>query len=75
MTRYRVSMDIGGTFTDVVTRVPACSGGDVCSMMGLGVNPGNVEPWLEATSDPGDEFPMFIEFYGYRTDSGGGATT
>lgn len=32
-------------------RVPACSGGDVCSMMGLGVNPRTGEPWLEATNE------------------------
>ena len=32
-------------------RVPACSGGDVCSMMGLGVNPRNGEHWLEATNE------------------------
>lgn len=82
--------------------VPACSGGDVCSMMGLGVNPRNGEQWLEATneavgfgahvggdgedgimhlSEPGcrnnpvevleTKSPMFIESYGYRTDSGG----
>lgn len=31
--------------------VPACSGGDVCSMMGLGVNPRNGENWLEATNE------------------------
>ncbi|MCX5215483.1 hydantoinase B/oxoprolinase family protein [Kitasatospora sp. NBC_00240] len=31
--------------------VPACSGGDVCSMMGLGVNPRNGEPWVEATNE------------------------
>jgi N-methylhydantoinase B len=31
--------------------VPACSGGDVCSMMGLGVNPRNGESWLEATNE------------------------
>ncbi|RKN06278.1 hydantoinase B/oxoprolinase family protein [Streptomyces radicis] len=31
--------------------VPACSGGDVCSMMGLGVNPRTGEPWLEATNE------------------------
>ena len=31
--------------------VPACSGGDVCSMMGLGVNPRNGQPWLEATNE------------------------
>ena len=86
----------------VPDRVPACSGGDVCSMMGLGVNPRNGEPWLEATneavgfgghahgdgedgimhlSEPGCrnnpvevlemKSPMFIESYGYRTDSGG----
>lgn len=83
-------------------RVPACSGGDVCSMMGLGVNPRNGEAWLEATneavgfgahsggdgedgimhlSEPGcrnnpvevleTKSPMFIESYGYRTDTGG----
>jgi N-methylhydantoinase B len=32
-------------------RVPACSGGDVCSMMGLGVNPRNGAAWLEATNE------------------------
>lgn len=83
-------------------RVPACSGGDVCSMMGLGVNPRTGEAWLEATneavgfgghaggdgedgimhlSEPGcrnnpvevleTKSPMFIEWYGYRPDSGG----
>jgi N-methylhydantoinase B len=83
-------------------QVPACSGGDVCSMMGLGVNPRNGEAWLEATneavgfgahcggdgedgimhiSEPGcrnnpvevleTKSPMFIESYGYRTDTGG----
>jgi N-methylhydantoinase B len=31
--------------------VPACSGGDVCSMMGLGVHPATGEPWLEATNE------------------------
>jgi N-methylhydantoinase B len=31
--------------------VPACSGGDVCSMMGLGINPRNGESWLEATNE------------------------
>lgn len=31
--------------------IPACSGGDVCSMMGLGVNPRNGESWLEATNE------------------------
>ena len=31
--------------------VPACSGGDVCSMMGLGVNPRTGETWLEATNE------------------------
>ncbi|WP_109472010.1 hydantoinase B/oxoprolinase family protein [Ornithinimicrobium cavernae] len=85
--------------------VPAASGGDVCSMMGLGVNPRNNEPWLEATneavgfgatseddgedgimhlSEPGcrnnpievleSKSPMFIESYGYRTDTGGAGT-
>jgi N-methylhydantoinase B len=83
-------------------KVPAASGGDVSSMMGLGVNPRNGESWLEATneavgfgghaggdgedgimhlSEPGCrnnpvevlemKSPMFIESYGYRTDSGG----
>ncbi|PPF88293.1 5-oxoprolinase [Subtercola sp. Z020] len=32
-------------------RVPASSGGDVSSMMGLGVNPRNGEAWLEATNE------------------------
>jgi N-methylhydantoinase B len=32
-------------------RVPACSGGDVSSMMGLGINPRNGEAWLEATNE------------------------
>jgi len=32
-------------------QVPACSGGDVCSMMGLGVNPRTGEQWLEATNE------------------------
>jgi N-methylhydantoinase B len=32
-------------------QVPACSGGDVCSMMGLGVNPRNGQAWLEATNE------------------------
>jgi N-methylhydantoinase B len=31
--------------------VPACSGGDVSSMMGLGVNPRNGRAWLEATNE------------------------
>ena len=31
--------------------VPACSGGDVCSMMGLGVNPRTGERWQEATNE------------------------
>lgn len=31
--------------------VPACSGGDVCSMMGLGVNPRTDRAWLEATNE------------------------
>lgn len=31
--------------------VPACSGGDICSMMGLGVNPRTGEAWLEATNE------------------------
>ena len=32
-------------------RVPACSGGDVCSVMAFGINPRNGGPWLEATND------------------------
>lgn len=32
-------------------RVPASSGGDVCSMMGLGTHPRTGEPWLEATNE------------------------
>ncbi len=32
-------------------RVPACSGGDVCSVMALGMNPRTNAPWLEATND------------------------
>ncbi len=32
-------------------QVPACSGGDVCSVMGLGENPRTGAPWLEATND------------------------
>jgi N-methylhydantoinase B len=31
--------------------VPACSGGDVCSMMGVGINPRNNEMWIEATNE------------------------
>ena len=31
--------------------VPACSGSDVCSMMGLGVNPRTGRAWLEATNE------------------------
>ncbi|UCM89716.1 hydantoinase B/oxoprolinase family protein [Streptomyces marincola] len=31
--------------------VPACSGGDVCSMMGLGVNPRTGDAWQEATNE------------------------
>lgn len=32
-------------------RVSACSGGDVCDVMALGVNPRNGAAWLEATND------------------------
>jgi len=32
-------------------RIPASSGGDVSSMMGLGVNPRTGESWLEATNE------------------------
>ncbi|HEX6988012.1 MAG TPA: hydantoinase B/oxoprolinase family protein, partial [Bacillota bacterium] len=31
--------------------IPACSGGDVCSMMGVGINPRNGQPWVEATNE------------------------
>lgn len=31
--------------------VPACTGGDVCDVMALGVNPRNGAAWLEATND------------------------
>ena len=31
--------------------VPACSGGDVCSVMGVGLNPRNGRTWLEANND------------------------
>ena len=31
--------------------IPACSGGDVCDIMALGVNPRNGAWWLEATND------------------------
>lgn len=46
--------------TEVVTKalakglpdiVPACSGGDVCSMMGVGVNPRTNKMWIEATNE------------------------
>ena len=32
-------------------RVPACSGGDIFSVMGLGVHPETGTPWLEATNE------------------------
>lgn len=44
-------------------RVPACSGGDVCSMMGLGVNPRTGQPWLEATNEA-------VGFGGHATGDG-----
>lgn len=31
--------------------IPACSGGDVCDVMALGVNPRTGQAWLEATND------------------------
>lgn len=46
--------------TEVVTKalaqgmpqvVPACSGGDVCSMMGVGTNPRTGKMWIEATNE------------------------
>lgn len=32
-------------------RIPACSGGDVCTMMGLGLDSRTGRPWLEATNE------------------------
>lgn len=32
-------------------RIPACSGGDVCTMMGLGMDSRTGRPWLEATNE------------------------
>jgi N-methylhydantoinase B len=58
--------------TEVVTKalaqgmsdvVPACSGGDVCSMMGVGVNPRNGKLWLEATNEG-------VGFGGHAADDG-----
>ena len=46
--------------TEVVTKalakglpeiVPACSGGDVCSMMGVGIHPRSGKMWIEATNE------------------------
>ncbi len=46
--------------TEVVTKalaqgipdiVPACSGGDLCSMMGVGTHPGTGKIWLESTNE------------------------
>jgi len=46
--------------TEVVTKalaqglpdiVPACSGGDLCSMMGVGLHPRDGKMWLEATNE------------------------
>jgi N-methylhydantoinase B len=31
--------------------VPACSGGDVCTMMGVGINPRSGKMWVEATNE------------------------
>jgi N-methylhydantoinase B len=58
--------------TEVVTKalaqgmpeiVPACSGGDVCSMMGVGVNPRTGKVWLEATNEG-------VGFGGHAGDDG-----
>lgn len=58
--------------TEVVTKalaqglpdiVPACSGGDVCSMMGVGVNPRTGKMWIEATNEG-------VGFGGHATDDG-----
>lgn len=32
-------------------KVPACSGGDVCTMMGVGIHPATGRPWVEATNE------------------------
>ena len=46
--------------TEVVTKalakgmpelIPACSGGDICSVMGVGVHPRTGQVWLEATNE------------------------
>lgn len=46
--------------TEVVTKalaqgmpdiIPACSGGDICDVMGVGVNPRTGKVWLEATNE------------------------
>jgi len=31
--------------------IPACSGGDICAVMGLGIDPISGEPWLESSLD------------------------
>ncbi len=58
--------------TEVVTKalaqgmpdvVPACSGGDVCSMMGVGTNPRNGRMWIEATNEG-------VGFGGYASGDG-----
>jgi N-methylhydantoinase B len=58
--------------TEVVTKalaqglpdiVPACSGGDVCSMMGVGVNPRTGRMWIEATNEG-------VGFGGHAKDDG-----
>lgn len=58
--------------TEVVTKalaqgmpdiVPACSGGDVCSMMGVGVNPRTGKMWIEATNEG-------VGFGGHAKDDG-----
>jgi N-methylhydantoinase B len=43
--------------------VPACSGGDVCSVMGVGLNPRNGRMWLEANNDA-------VGFGGHAADDG-----
>lgn len=44
-------------------RIPACSGGDVSSMMGWGTDPRTGQSWLEATNEA-------IGYGGHRADDG-----
>jgi N-methylhydantoinase B len=58
--------------TEVVTKalaqgmpelIPACSGGDICSVMGVGVHPSTGQVWLEATNEG-------VGFGGHAGDDG-----